>query len=322
MDEFELIKKYFHNEKNKSFANQRNIVLGIGDDAAVFEIESIRQLVSSVDTFVEKVHFPADVSASDIAYKVLAVNLSDLAAMGAEPHSFTLSLTLPAINEKWLSDFSQGLFALANQHQLVLLGGDTSKGPLSITIQINGTVKKNQFLTRSAAQAGDKLFVTGYLGLAALGLQQWQQRQQGLKKTRAAQARFLQPEARFLFAEQLYQQGVRCCIDISDGLLAELEHLSKASTLSVRLHADTLLIHDELTHLEQQQRMNLMLAGGDDYELCFAVAPQDEEKVRQLAQAQDLPISCVGEFFSEPQAKVHIDSKLQVTIDKSGYKHF
>lgn len=319
MDEFELIKKYFHNEQNQSFGKCRNIILGIGDDAAVFEIENNRQLVSSVDTLVENVHFPADVCAKDIAYKALAVNLSDLAAMGASPHSFTLSLTLPSINENWLADFSAGLFALANQHQLLLLGGDTSKGPLSISIQINGTVKKNQFLRRSAAQAGDKIFVSGYLGLAALGLQQWQQ---ASKKTTAAQARFLRPQARIEFAEGLYQCGVRCCIDISDGLLSELHHLSRASVLSLSLHSDKLLLHSDLRALDTQQSMELMLAGGDDYELCFSVAADNQDKVLHLAQTRNLALSCVGEFFSEAQPCVHLESRQPLVIHKNGYKHF
>lgn len=319
MDEFALIKKYFHNGQNQSFAKLKNIVLGIGDDGAVLELDSQFQLVTSVDTLVENVHFPADVSPRNIAHKALAVNLSDLAAMGASPHSFTLALTLPAINENWLADFSAALFELANRYQLVLLGGDTTKGPLSITIQINGLVKKNQFLTRGAAKPGDKIFVTGYPGLAALGLRQWQQ---GLEKSPVAQTRFLQPEARITFAEQLYQYGVRCCIDISDGLLAELEHLSKASGLSVNLNTENILIHEELKYLGAQEGLELMLTGGDDYELCFALASRYENEVMRFAKEQNLVLACMGDFFAEQQPKILIHSKLPYVVRQSGYKHF
>ncbi len=323
MDEFELIKKYFHNPHNQSLAVKKHIVLGIGDDAAVFELATDEQLVTSLDTLVEDVHFPANVSAGDIARKALAVNLSDLAAMGATPHSFTLSLTLPAINEHWLADFSAGLFAVANQYELVLLGGDTCKGALSISIQINGTVKKNQFLTRSAAKAGDKIFVTGYLGLAALGLQQWQQH---LPKSVEAQARFLTPQPRIAFAQHLYAQGVRCCIDISDGLLAELGHVAQASALSARIYPQSIPVYQELQHSDkqnsQQDILRMMLSGGDDYELCFAVAPENSDNILQLAEAHALPLACVGEFFADTQTRVVVEGAEHLVIDQSGYRHF
>ena len=170
MDEFSLIKKFFHNEENSRIAHEKKVTIPNGDDGAVFSVNPEKQFVSSMDTLIRGVHFPGQTCASDIAYKALAVNLSDLAAMGASPHSFSLSLTLPEIDELWLSEFSDSLFQVANRFNLVLLGGDTSKGPLSISIHILGEVNPNRALRRGAACVGDAILVTGYLGLAALGL--------------------------------------------------------------------------------------------------------------------------------------------------------
>jgi thiamine-monophosphate kinase len=233
MNEFSLIEKYFHNDSNKALAKQKRVSLGVGDDAAVFSVDSGYQLVSSIDTLIAGVHFPSDCDPSDIAYKALSVNLSDLAAMGAVPHSFTLSLTLPEPDEKWLQAFSETLFSLANQHELILIGGDTVKGSLSLSIQINGVVSERKFLRRDKAQEGDLLCVTGHLGLAALGLKEWRE---GKQTSVEAGKRFLRPQARLEFANHLYEMGVRSAIDISDGLLSELKHLCKASGLSCELN--------------------------------------------------------------------------------------
>lgn len=325
MDEFELIKKYFHNEENKNFSHEKNIVLGIGDDAAVFEVDREYQLVSSLDTLVENVHFPENCKAEDIAYKALAVNLSDLAAMGASPHSFLLSITLPNVNEAWLESFSKGLFELANQYQIVLIGGDTSKGPLSISVQINGLVKKNKFLKRSAAQAGDVICATGYLGLAALGLKEWRLQEwkaENNSKTSEALTRFLRPESRIILAQKFYDLGVRTCIDISDGLLSEVKHLCKSSSLSACVDFTSLLIHSELAALEKSEQLALMLSGGDDYELCFSVSKDKLVAVKAFCVQENIPLNIFGEFVVDDLCELRDKQGKLLSTSKSGYTHF
>lgn len=319
MNEFELIKTFFHNTKNQSFAESKNIALGMGDDAAVFNLTADQQLVSSLDTLVENVHFPENSNPEDIAYKALAVNLSDLAAMGAAPHSFVLSITLPKLDKSWLSSFSNGLFSLANQHEIVLLGGDTSKGSLSISIQINGTVEKNKFLTRSAVRNGDLLCVTGYLGLAAAGLKQWQVGDKELKSE--ALNRFLRPQARIEFSQQLFGLGIRSCIDISDGLISEISHLCRASQLGVKVDLGTLLIHSELKDVEVTSREKFMLSGGDDYELCFSVPKDKLDCLESYASQIQMPLTVIGEFVNNEAFEV-CDSHGKILNSKSGYTHF
>lgn len=320
MDEFQLIKKYFHNEENKKFSASKNIILGIGDDAAVFEVNPQQQLVASIDTLVENVHFPANCKAEDIAYKALAVNLSDLAAMGASPHSFTLSITLPSIQESWLENFSLGLFELANQHQLVLLGGDTSKGPLSISIQINGVVEKNKFLTRSSVKTGDVLCATGYLGLAALGLQEWQVGSGSVPAESIK--RFLRPEARIKLAENFYDLGVRACIDISDGLLAEVKHLCQTSKISAFIDTNALIVHPELMSLEKSQQQQFILSGGDDYELCFSISKNKLSSIKNLFQQEAIILNIFGEFVDDGLCEVSNVHGELLKAAKSGYTHF
>ncbi len=317
MDEFELIQSFFINSKNQTFSEQKNITLGIGDDAAVFELTAGKQLVTCVDTLVAGVHFPEDGSAADIAYKSLAVNLSDLAAMGASLHSFTLSLTLPEKDELWLKSFSDSLFELANQHRLVLVGGDMSRGPLSVSIQLNGVVDAGKFLRRDAAKENDLICVTGHLGLAALGLQEYKK---GKFKSQSAQLRFLRPEARLEFALGLYDLGVRCAIDISDGLLSEIGHLCRASKLSAKIDTGNLLVHQDLQQLSSIDARELMLSGGDDYELCFAVSESALSAVEQWAQELALPLSVIGGFQKQGNTMIYEQSGAPVAV--AGYQHF
>ena len=172
MGEFDLIEKYFTWEGSTSSVDtQTNVAVGIGDDAAVLNIPKLTQLVTSIDTLISGVHFPENTPPKAIGHKALAVNLSDLAAMGATPEWFTLALTLPDVNHEWLSEFSAGLKALAQQFNIMLVGGDTTRGPLSISIQVMGFVESNHALLRSGANTGDKIYVTGTLGDAAVGLQ-------------------------------------------------------------------------------------------------------------------------------------------------------
>lgn len=318
MDEFSLIKKYFHNQENQSFAKEKGIILGIGDDAAVFESSPDHYIVSSMDTLIAGVHFPEDCLPEDVAYKALAVNLSDLAAMGASPHSFTLSLSLPEVNELWLEGFSKTLFALANFYKCVLIGGDTCRGKLSITIQINGTVSKPCFLSRAAMKEDDYLCVTGYLGLAALGLFSWRN---NLHDNTEALQRFYGPPLKLEFAQALWSLGVRSAIDISDGLLSELKHLCVASQVSVCVDSDALLVHKELSALPLEQQKQFMLSGGDDYELCFSVNAAKLEAVKDLARTMAIPLSVFGRVQKQSELLI-CDMQGKPLATHTGYLHF
>jgi len=225
INEFELIKRYFQ----QTIVSRRDVVCGIGDDAALLQCSPEQLLVVSTDTLIEGVHFPQTTTAQDLAYKALAVNLSDLAAMGAEPAWFTLALTLPTPDPSWLAHFSQGLFQLAQQFNIQLVGGDTTRGPLSITIQVLGQVPAHQALLRQGAQAGDKIYVSGTLGDAGLGLEV----SLGKRQVSETASQFVLQRLNRPFPQVQLGLALRglasSAIDISDGLLADLDHLWKAA---------------------------------------------------------------------------------------------
>jgi len=329
MDEFDLIKRFFYNLDNQRLCTSKGVVLGNGDDAVVFDIDPNYQLVSSIDTLVENVHFPSDVPAEDIAYKALAVNLSDLAAMGASPHSFVMSLTLPELNIDWLEKFSEGLFLIANRYGIALVGGDTSRGPLSISIQVNGIVQKNSFLTRSAAKPLDIICVTGFLGLGAQGLLNWQQGDQCTQgkegNNNASLQKFLRPEPRINFASKLFDLGVRACIDVSDGLLSEVNHVCQASRISARINLSAIPVHEELGLAfasASNSVFDSLLRGGDDYELCIAVQPECLSDVNNLAIKHGLTLFEVGEFTAGYPSQILDWQGDLLDAQKNGYNHF
>ncbi len=320
MDEFSLIKSYFYNAENQALFKDKNIRIGPGDDAAVFDLAPGLSLVSSMDTLLEGVHFPQDTPAGDIAYKSLAVNLSDLAAMGAEPHSYLMSLTLPEINQIWLEEFAEGMFEISNTFGLALIGGDMSRGPLSISVQINGTLAQGEQLTRSAAKPGDLICVSAYLGLGSLGLKVWQDGD--IESYPSAKQRFLRPEPRVELAAGLYELGVKACIDVSDGLLAELNHLCQASQLGAVLDINQAMLHPELSHLESSTSHNMMLAGGDDYELCFAICPSTLPELERYFEKVGLPLSVLGEFVEDGERSIRGPNGALLELAQKGYNHF
>ena len=279
MDEFSLINKYFDWDQ------------GIGDDCALMSIDNGRQLATTVDTLIEGVHFPTETSAQDIAYKALAVNLSDLAAMGATPLYFTLALTLPSVDKKWLEGFSESLKALAKQYNISLVGGDTSKGSLSITINATGIVKKTQALLRSGAQVGDSVFVSNTLGDATLA---WQQIQNQQTPSIALLKQFNRPEPRIKLAQRLL--GVaNSCIDISDGLEQDLSHILSRSKVGVSIDLEALPLSSEVAqYIANTQDWCVALAGGDDYELCFTVPNTHIDSVKSIAKDLDIKLTKIG----------------------------
>jgi thiamine-monophosphate kinase len=329
LSEFQLIEKYFAG----NFAHCADVIVGIGDDAAVIDITCRQQLVVSVDTSIVDVHFPSTAAADDIGYRCLAVNLSDLAAMGAEPGYFTLALTLPDVDESWLAAFSAGMQSLAREHKIALVGGDTTRGTLSVTIQVHGYVQKDCYLGRAGAKPGDLIYVSGNLGDAAAGLQLFQQfRNDYSASEQYLIERYLRPTPRVALGLAL--SGVaNSCIDISDGLLADLGHISKASACEARVDIDSLPISAALqTSASQQQAIAWALQGGDDYELCFSVPPQHCASLEAISEKLRLPCHCIGKITAETRLadkkRVHCfyrdeSGKEQAYQSQTdGYRHF
>jgi len=277
MTEFEVINRYF----SHGFPQRRDVVLGIGDDAALCTVPTGMQLVIAIDTLVEGVHFPALTAPQDLGYKALAVNLSDMAAMGATPAWMTLALTSPSVDDTWLSGFRQGLLELAQATQVSLIGGDTTRGPVKvITLQIAGFVPPQQALRRQGAQVGDGIYVTGCLGDAGLGLASVQ----GLLELppmarHEVESRLQRPTPRLLEGQAL--RGIaNSAIDISDGLAADLSHILNASGVGASLYLENLPLSRVLQqHLSREEAWQLALSAGDDYELCVTVPPHQEKNL-------------------------------------------
>lgn len=286
-----MIERYF-----KRRAKNKAILLGNGDDCALLQSKQV--LALSTDTLVAGTHFYTDkISASDLGYRALAVNLSDCAAMGATPLAFLLALTLPAVNDRWLSDFATGLFSLADQFKLDLIGGNTTRGPLAITIQIIGALPDTHALKRSQAKVGDDIYVTGELGEAAY-----------LLKT---QDILLPPTPRILFASKL-RTLAHAAIDLSDGLSQDLNHILQASNAGAILN---------LALLPTRRPLEYALAGGEDYELCFSAPLKNRLFIKNLAKTTATPLSRIGKIIAETGLWQIIKGQRQ-PIEVQGYQHF
>jgi len=317
ISEFDLIKKYFLS----SDTNPDLVSVGIGDDAAVINTSPDEQLVISIDTLNLGVHFPEQSTAYDIGYKALAVNLSDLAAMGAQPKWFTLAVSLPSVDESWLKDFSLGMLSLAQRYGLCLVGGDTTKGPLSITIQIAGTVPVGKGLQRSGAKIGDEIYVTGTLGDAAAALAACEDRLNfpaNVKQT--LMQRLNQPTPRV--EAGLALSGIaHACIDISDGFAADLGHILEASHLGAEIMLAELPVSPWLSELDVEVRTSFALYGGDDYELCFTAPPVAKEQIINAFEKISCPVKCVGRIIKEA-GLFQADSEKHINLDIKGFDHF
>ena len=291
MGEFDLIARYFTRPA-------RRAVTGVGDDCALWQPQSGMQLAVSSDMLVEGRHFLSTVSAQRLGHKALAVNLSDLAACGARPLAFTLSLSLPRVDEAWLQGFSHGLFLLADGHGCELIGGDTTQGPLNICITVFGEIPPGDALLRGAAQAGDDIYVSGTVGDARLALEVFRgSLSLDAELFEAARLRMEQPEPRLALGLAL--RGIaNACIDISDGLVGDLGHIMKASGVGAVLTtgwvADSAAISPALQSLPMSRRLDMALAGGDDYELLFTAAPDQAQAVQEAANDCDVPVTCIG----------------------------
>ncbi|MFZ5637475.1 MAG: thiamine-phosphate kinase [Pseudomonadota bacterium] len=272
-------------------ASREDVALGIGDDAALLRVPSGRDLVVAMDTLNAGVHFPEETAPADIGWKALAVNLSDLAAMGADPAWCALSLSLPVSDPAWVDGFLDGFLELAARHRVALIGGDTTRGPLSICVAAHGFVEPRGALRRDAARVGDDLWVTGTLGDAAGALRQWRQ---GDAMTPALRARLDRPTPRVAAGRAL--AGIaHACIDVSDGLLADLGHVCAASRVGARVDIDALPASATLraTFAEEVLR-TLQAAGGDDYELCFSAPKTARMAVEEALSLADVAATRIG----------------------------
>ena len=290
MDEFELIRRYF----TRPLRDAANIAVGIGDDGAVTRPPAGEELVIATDTLAAGTHFRPGLAPGAIGHRALAVNLSDLAAMGARPLWFTLNLCLPDSDPDWLQAFSTGLFALADQSGITLIGGDTVRGPLCVSVTAIGTVPAGQALCRSGAAVGDAIYVTGTLGDAGYI---WRSLDEGAEFVAddVLLHAFEHPQPRL--EEGLAIRGLAsACIDISDGLQADLNHLLTASGLGAVVDVDCVPVSAALrARVDDDQAAELALLGGDDYELCFTVSPQWEAQLLRIAQSWTCGVTRIGE---------------------------
>lgn len=305
MHEFDIIETFF----NTQTTHRRDVILGIGDDAAVINVPADQELVITTDTLVSGIHFAPDAAPYDIGYKSLAVNLSDLAAMSATPAWVTLALTLPTVDETWLREFAKGFFDLANRFQTELIGGDLTRGPLSITITAHGLHPKNSAPYRSRAKAGDLIYVTNTLGDAGFALQY----KKSLEKLN-------RPEPQILIGEQL--RGIaNAAIDISDGLAQDLSHILQKSHVGATVYVDEIPLSKMLREsLPQSEAIKLALTAGDDYELCFTVP---EKMSPQLQNAlQPFTYTCIGVITDKPGLALQFKNGEKYVLETQGYQHF
>ena len=322
MGEFEIIERYFR-PLQRPGAPAQGVVAGIGDDAAVLAAPAGRQLVAAIDTLVEGVHFPVGSPPHSIGHRALAVNLSDLAAMGAEPAWFLLALTLPAADAAWLGEMSRGLAELAARECIALVGGDTTRGPLTLSVQVLGFVEPAHALLRSGAQPGDLLFVSGTPGDAAAGLALLmnQAMSPDEQSSRVLKARFEYPAPRVALGRAL--RGLAsACIDVSDGLAADAGRLASASGCGARIEIEQLPLSPALRRaVPEQQALRHALTGGDDYELCFTVPPGRLPELAERAAAAATPVACIGVMESTSGVRI-LRQGAPVALDGGGFDHF
>lgn len=313
--EFNLIAKYFTRATPSAD-------LGAGDDAALLRVSKGYQLAISVDMLVAGTHFFHDAAPYDIGWKSLAVNISDMAAMSATPKWTTLAIALPEINEPWLAEFSRGLFACADRFKVDLIGGDTTRGPLNISVQIMGEVPTGEALRRDGAKLDDDIWVSGKLGSAALGLAHLQRKITLESEVAEHCLQALHTPMPRTDLGLTLRKKANSCIDISDGLLADLGHILDASNLGATVALDNIACHDFLrARLDEAIIQQCILAGGDDYELAFTAPQSQRHAIEQLAHQLDLPLSLIGKTTEKLGIEVTYKQQL-LDISKKGFDHF
>ena len=318
MKEFELIKKYF----TEQAVNRKDVSIGIGDDCAIVTPSERQNIAVTTDTLVAGVHFPHSTSAKAIGHKAIAVNLSDLAAMGAEPSWISLAITLPKIDETWVGEFCAGVFELCEFYNVQLIGGDTTQGPLSITVTAQGLIPFDKQITRNGAKAGDWLYVTGEIGDAALALKhvlgEFTVETQHLEKL---QTKLDFPKPRIL-AGQALREYASAAIDLSDGLISDLGHICTGSNVGANLVLEDLPLSFELIDsLGVEQAIELALTGGDDYELLFTVSEDNKVGMETALSNCGVSVTCIGQLNGNDKITTTLNSKPSV-INAQGFEHF
>jgi thiamine-monophosphate kinase len=313
--EFELI------ERIRGRAGERgDVVLGIGDDAALLAPPAGMLLAVATDTLNIDVHFPGETAAADIGWKALAVNLSDLAAMGAQPAWATLSLSLPHADVAWVDAFLDGFLELAAQHQLALVGGDTTRGPLSVCVTVHGFVAPDAALRRAGARPGDDVWVTGSLGDAAAALVQWRA---GGAADPPLRARLDRPMPRIDAGLALAADIASAAIDVSDGLLADLGHVCDASSVGADIELAALPASDALSsRFDAGARRAVQATGGDDYELCFTAPPAQRDAIAALAGRSATPMTRIGRIVAGDRVRALLPDGSEWAAPRAGHVHF
>ena len=318
--EFELIRRYFTHRT-------RRAVLGVGDDAALVSVRSGHELVISTDMLVAGTHFLRNADPRHLGHKALAVNLSDMAAMGATPRWATLALALPGADARWLAAFSRGFMALARRFGVDLIGGDTTRGPLAVCVQIMGEVPRGKALRRDGARSGDDIWVSGTIGDAALALAALKRRIRldPAELARCA-AKLHRPQPRIALGVAL--RGVaRSAIDISDGLLADLDHILERSGVTAEIELAALPASDILRrYLDRVDACRALLAGGDDYELCFTASPRARERIERIGRRVRIALTRIGRVHAgtrnAPRLIVRAADGTALRPVHGGYDHF
>lgn len=316
MDEFALIEKFFARE----IGPRADIKLGIGDDAAVTVIGADYDLVIATDTICVDTHFTSDTEARAVGHRCLAVNLSDLAAMGAEPLWCTLALSLPSGDPDWVAAFADGFFELAHRFNIALVGGDTVKGPLAITVTVHGRVKFGEYITRSGAGPAQGVYVTGDLGAAAAGLRFLSDADHSMSEERLIR-RFLYPAPRVDEGQSLVGLAT-AMIDISDGLHADLTRMLRASCVGADLDIGQIPLSSELlASKDNESVLELALTGGDDYELCFTMPIEREDDLKSLLTNWDCQSTRIGQTRVSPEIIWRYNGQPYIVPDTS-FLHF
>lgn len=323
MGEFDLIRRHFRRDDAPAAPQ---VALGIGDDCALLQPAPGHQLAVSTDMLVEGRHFFADVSPEALGHKALAVNLSDLAAMGARPLGFTLALSLPQADDAWLAAFARGLFALADAHACPLVGGDTTRGPLNICITVFGEVMPGRTLRRDAAQPGDDIYISGRTGEARLALEwllgtPWSRAAVGPELPANLRARLERPTPRLALGQAL--AGVaHAALDLSDGLTGDLGHILAASGVGADLKVDALPVAPALQKLSDEQRLTCLLNGGDDYELLFTAPVSARDAVQIGAQTSGTKVFRIGFIASVPGLHLLDAAGRTLSFEANSFDHF
>ncbi|WJG08415.1 thiamine-phosphate kinase [Aliiglaciecola sp. LCG003] len=319
MKEFDVIERFFN---CKSY-QRKDVIQGIGDDCAITRVPDGLNLATTTDTLISGVHFPIDTAPEAIAHKALAVNLSDLAAMGAEPAWFSLSLSLPSVDEAWLDAFSKSLFELAEYYSIQLIGGDTVNGPLSITITAQGFVPQEHALIRSGAMPGDLIYVTGTLGDAGIGLGILQGKHDVSQHCADYLVNRLNYPAPRLLAGTALRRIASACIDLSDGLVSDIKHILKASQCGAKIQVDKLPLSVALKEaVEVEDAYQSALSAGDDYELLFTVSEEQKGNLDIALASANISVTCIGQLtgLKEKLELRYEDEPYQV--QRSGFEHF